>query len=144
VGELTRAELLTFIRSHSLATEASCSGSETPQAAVVGFVVTDDFEVVFDTVEESRKAQNLYQNPNIALVIGGMTAGDERTVQYQGVADMPSGPELERLKELYYAVFPEGRERLDWPGLIYIRAHPSWIRYSDYNQDPPLVVKFEF
>jgi pyridoxine/pyridoxamine 5'-phosphate oxidase len=145
VGELTREDLLPFLRSHSLAVEASCSESHaTPQAAVVGFAVTDNFEVVFDTVDTSRKAQNLRRNPNIALVIGGMTADDERTVQYEGIVDEPSGSELEKLREHYYTVFPEGRERLDWPGLIYIRARPSWMRYSDYNQDPRLVVEFEF
>jgi hypothetical protein len=27
-------------------------------------------------------------------------------------------------------------------GLVYLRARPVWIRYSDYNQDPPLIVEF--
>jgi hypothetical protein len=29
-----------------------------------------------------------------------------------------------------------------WPGLIYVRARPTWIRYSDYNVDPPQIVEF--
>jgi pyridoxine/pyridoxamine 5'-phosphate oxidase len=141
---MTRADLLTFLRRHSLAVEASQSASGAPQAAVVGIIVTDDFEVVFDTIDTSRKAHNLRSNPDIALVIGGMTAGDERTVQFQGVADEPGGPELERLKELYFAGFPDGRERQSWPGLTYVRSRPTWIRYSDFNQDPPLIVEFDF
>lgn len=27
-------------------------------------------------------------------------------------------------------------------GLIYIRVRPTWIRYSDYNVDPPQIVEF--
>jgi hypothetical protein len=28
-----------------------------------------------------------------------------------------------------------------WPGLIYVRVRPTWIRYSDYNVDPPQIVE---
>ena len=45
---MTRAELLHFMRGHSLAIEASVSQSKVPQAAVVGFIVTDDFEIRFE------------------------------------------------------------------------------------------------
>lgn len=140
---LTRAELLQFMRGHSLAVETSVSPSGGPQAAVVGIVVTDDFEVFFDTVDRTRKAQNLRRNPKIAFVIGGLTKGDERTVQYEGVADEPGGAELHRLQELYFIQFPDGRERQSWPGLIYVRARPAWIRYSDFNQAPPEIVEFD-
>jgi hypothetical protein len=52
---MTRHDTLEFIRSHSLAVQASVSPDGSPQAAVVGFIVTDDFGVVFDTVDTSRK-----------------------------------------------------------------------------------------
>jgi pyridoxine/pyridoxamine 5'-phosphate oxidase len=67
---------------------------------MVGFAVTDQFEIVFDTLRTTRKAQNLRQNPHIALVIGGWVPDDERTVQYEGEADEPSGAELDRLKQV--------------------------------------------
>lgn len=139
---ITRPELFAFLRSHSLAVQASVSPSNTPQAAVVGIVVTDELEVFFDTLNTTRKAFNLHRNPRIAFVIGGLMPGDERTVQYEGVSDAPIGAELERLKELYFSRFPDGRERQTWPGLIYVRARPSWIRYSDYNRNPPEIVEF--
>ena len=73
--------LLVFLRRHRLAVQASVSATGSPQAAVVGFAVTDHFEIVFDTLESSRKARNLRQNSRLALVIGGSNDGDERTVQ---------------------------------------------------------------
>ena len=139
---MTRSELLQFMRGHSLAVQASVSPSVAPQAAVVGMVVTDDFEVFFDTLEVTRKMHNLRRNPKIAFVIGGLTNGDERTVQYEGVADEPVGAELEHLKELYFIRFPDGRERQSWQGLVYVRARPTWIRYSDFNRTPPEIVEF--
>lgn len=134
--------LLEFLRQHRVAVEASVSASSGAQAAVVGVAFTDQFEVVFDTLESSRKGRNLRQNPKLALVIGGLLPGDERTVQYEGIADEPSGAELERLKQTYYAVYPDGPSRLQWPGLIYVRVRPTWIRYSDYTLDPPEIVEF--
>jgi general stress protein 26 len=131
------AELLSFMREHSLAVQASVSTSGSAQAAAFGIVVTDDFEVFFDALDESRKVENLRRNPRIAFVIGGTAAGDERTVQYEGLADEPTGAELERLTELYFESFPDGRERQGWPGITYIRARPEWIRYSDFTADPP-------
>ena len=112
------------------------------QAAVVGVAFTDRFEVVFDTVESTRKAKNLRRNAKLAFVIGGLLPGAERTVQYEGVADEPTGDELERVKQVYYAVYPDGPSRLSWPGLIYVRVRPTWIRYSDYTVDPPHIVEF--
>jgi len=134
--------LLQFLRQHRLAVQASVSTAVASQAAVVGIAVTEQFEIVFDTLASTRKVQNLRRNPRLALVIGGLVGGDERTVQYEGIADEPFGVELERLKRVYYAAYPDGPSRLSWPGLTYIRVRPTWIRYSDYNVDPPLIVEF--
>lgn len=136
-----RARLLAFLRGERLAVQASTAVGGSPQAAVVGVAVTDSFELVFDTLASTRKAQNLRQNPKIAFVIGGLEEGNERTVQYEGIADEPSGAELERLQRAYYAVFPDGPSRTSWPGLIYVRVRPIWLRFSDYNVDPPEIVE---
>ncbi len=139
---MTTAHLLEFLRTQRLAVQASRGDSDNIQAAIVGVAITDSFEIVFDTLSTSRKAQNLRANPQIALVIGGWMSGSERTVQYEGTVDEPTGPELERLKAAYFATWPDGPSRAAWPGLIYIRVRPTWIRYSDYTRDPPLITEF--
>lgn len=140
---MTRTELLEFMRAQTNAVQASVSPMGTAQAAVIGIAVTDSFEIVFDTVDTTRKVKNLLLNPSIAFVLGGWTPGDERTVQYEGVVDKPRGAELERLKSIYYAKFPTGRARLSWPGITYLRARPTWIRYRDFNQTPPTVMELD-
>jgi general stress protein 26 len=139
-GRMDRAPLLEFIRRHSLGVEATVSPAGAPQAAVVGFVVNDAFELFFDTLDQTRKFQNLGRDPKIAFVIGW---DEERTVQYEGIADVPRGAELERFQGIYFAKFPEGRERQLWPGLVYVRVRPRWIRYSDFREATPEVVEFE-
>ena len=139
---MTPHDLLRFLQTQRLAVQTSNPASGMPQAAVVGIAVSDRFEIVFDTLASTRKAVNLRQNPRAAFVVGGLTEGDERTAQVEGIADEPSGEELERLKGVYYHVYPDGPSRLSWPGLIYFRVRPNWIRFSDYTQDPPLIVEF--
>ncbi|HEX7960482.1 MAG TPA: pyridoxamine 5'-phosphate oxidase family protein [Terriglobales bacterium] len=141
---MTRAQVLRFMRSQTLAVQASVSSANAPQAAVVGFAISDDFEIIFDCLDSTRKVANLRRNPRCALVIGGLVSGDERTVQYEGIAEEPTGAELERLKEIYFARFPDGRERQHWPGITYIWVRPKWLRYSDFNFSPAEVVEFSF
>jgi uncharacterized protein YhbP (UPF0306 family) len=139
---MNSAVLLEFIRKHRVAVQASVSPATSPQAAVIGIAVSDRFEIVFDTIETTRKAEYLRRNSKVALVIGGLEEGDERTVQFEGEADEPTGTELERLKAVYYSTYPDGPDRANWPGLIYVRVRPTWVRYSDYNVNPPQIIEF--
>jgi hypothetical protein len=141
---MTKADLFDYLRQQKLAVQSSVSEAGVPQSALVGIAVTEALEIVFDTLQSTRKFANLRRNPNVAFVIGGWLYGDERTVQYQGVVDLPVGEELERLKAVYFAAFPEGRTRERWPGLVYVRAKPAWVRYSDFNRAPPEVQEFHF
>ncbi len=136
----TRADLLAFLRTNRYAVQASTGPAAGIQAALVGIAVLDTFEIVFDTIATTRKARNLEEDRRIALVIGGLR-GEEQTVQYEGEADRPAGAELEELREQYFRVFPDGRDRLSWPGLIHVRVRPRWLRYSDFNSTPPLIVE---
>jgi len=101
--------------------------------------VSDALEVVFDTVMTSRKYHNLRADQRIALVIGW---DHEITVQIEGVADFPVGDELDRLRECYFVAYPDGRERLTWPGITHVRVRATWVRYSDFTQDPPRIFEF--
>ena len=133
---MTRAELLSFLRRHRYAVQASTAASGAPQAAVVGIAVTDELEIVFDTLGTSRKAQNLRRDPRIALVVGW---DEEQTVQLEGQVDEPTGDELARLKAVYFAHFPDGPEREHWPDITYVRIRPTWARYSDFRPDGKVV-----
>ena len=135
---MTRAELVGFLRGHKLAIEASLAPDGRPQAAVVGIEVSDQLEIIFDTVTSSRKYQNLVHDSHTALVIGwdgGITA------QIEGVVDFPKGNELHRIRDCYFVPYPDGRDRLTWPGITHVRVRPTWVRYSDFTVTPPRIVE---
>lgn len=134
---MKKAELLDFLQKHRLGVLATVSPNGDPEAAVVGIAVTDRLEVVFDTLDTTRKCHNLRNHANIAFVIGW---DDEMTVQVEGIADEPAGPELDRLKTTYFAAYPDGESRQSWPGITYFRVRPTWARYSDFHDG--MVVEF--
>jgi len=135
---MTREQLVAFIRKHRWGVEASVAEDGHPQAAVVGVAVTDTLELVFDTLDSTRKCANLRHDPRIAFVIGWDEAC---TVQYQGIADEPKGEELARLQAIYFAAFPDGPTRLSWPGITYFRVRPTWLRHSDFTTPTPTIVE---
>lgn|SRR5665213_3284333 len=130
MGSVTRDQLLRFLQAQRLAIVASISPAGDPQSAVVGIAVTDRLEIVFDTLSSTRKCENLRRLPKISVVTGW---DQDITVQYEGLADEPSGQELERLRTCYFGVYPDGVERQGWEGITYFCIRPTWIRYSDFN-----------
>jgi hypothetical protein len=135
---MQRAELIEFLRRYKLAVVASRAADGAPQAAVVGFAVSDRLELIFDTLESTRKYQNLRADPRIALVVGWDHA---ITAQIEGVVDFPGGAELQRIRECYFVPYPDGRDRLAWPGITHARVRPTWLRYSDFTCDPPRILE---
>ncbi len=137
---LTPSQLLSFMRAQPWAIEASVTADGAPQAAVIGVAITDRWELLFDTVSHSRKHQNLLKNPRIAFVIGWE---HECTVQYEGLAEMPPAAELPAVQAAYFDRFPDGPTRQSWPGLVYWRVRPTWIRYSNFAVDPPIIQEWK-
>jgi general stress protein 26 len=128
---MTKEFLYNFIRRYKYGIVSTVSLRNTPESACVGFAVTADLEIIFDTVSDSRKYKNLLLNHNIAFVIG---CRGEQTVQYEGVAKVPDDKELDNLLQTYFEVFPEGKVRKDkWKNIAYFCVTPKWIRYSNFN-----------
>ena len=138
---ITHEEIRAFVRGHKYAVVSTVHENGAPQSAVVGIAVTPLLEIVFDTLSTSRKFANIARDKRASAVIGW---DEERTLQIEGVADMPEYNELERLKAAYYEAWPDGRARAAWPGIAYVRIRPCWLRFSDYNVNPPRTEEMDF
>lgn len=138
---MTEADVSRFVSGCRLGVLSSIAADGSPQSALVGIAVTPELEIVFDTVKTSRKYPNLIARPSCSFVIGW--AG-EQTVQYEGWAEELRPPEQERYQEVYFRAWPDGRSRMSWPAITYFVVRPRWIRYSNFDQDPPLIQEFRF
>lgn len=131
------------MRAHRYAVQSSVAADGRPQSAVVGVAVTDAFEIVFDTVANTRKYVNLSRDPRIAFVMGSLLPDASWALQIEGVTDQPFGDDLARLLRDYVAVFPDGVERQQWAGITYFRVRPTWLRSLDYAPVPPEIVELD-
>ena len=139
---MTEADLYGFLSPYRLAVLSTLAAALSPQSALVGIAVTPSLEIIFDTVDISRKYTNLQQNARCSFVIGWE---GERTVQYEGLAYQITGTsEFRNYFESYCQVWPDAPARQGWKGLVYFIVRPSWIRYSDYDARPPRIEELRF
>ncbi len=134
-------EVFKLMDGERLAVLATVDEDRRVEAALMGFAVTPELEVIFDTVKNSRKYPNLKKNPRVAWVIGCST---EVSVQYEGVAEELEGQKLAKYKKIYFAKFPEGQARENWPDIAYFVVRPKWVRYCDYDPNKRRIEEKEF
>ena len=128
---MTKEFLFEFIRQHKLAVVSTISPGNFSQSALVGIAVTENLEIIFDTVKNSRKYKNISVNRTVSVVIGWE---NETTVQYEGEATELAGENADHFREIYFSAFPDGRERFEkWEGLVHFKISPKWIRYSNFD-----------
>jgi len=140
---MTESELYTFMAKQKLGVLATISQTASPESALVGIAITPQLEIVFDTVKSYRKYPNLITRPACSFVIGGWGSG-EQTVQYEGRAEELKPPHLEHYLATYFQAWPDGPARMSWPGIVHFVVRPTWIRYSDFDQNPALIREFSF
>ena len=138
---MNSADLHHFIAQYKYGVLGTIGESGTPQAALVGIAVTERLEIVFDTVKSSRKYPNLVARPACSFSIGWE---GEQTVQYEGEAEELAGAELDAYLKIYFQAWPDGPARMSWPGIVHFVVRPRWIRYSDFDQRPPVIQEFRF
>ena len=141
---MTESQLYTFLTTHKLGVLGSLSTEGDPQSALMGIAVTSQLEIVFDTIRKLPQVSEPDSGSReCSFTIGGWGQG-EQTVQYEGEAEELRPPDLERYQEIYLKVWPDCLAHMSWPGIVYFAVQPTWIRYSDYDQNPPLIQEFCF
>ena len=136
---MTLEEVFDIAKRKRFLVVSTVNESGAPEAALMGFAVTEENEIVFDTLASSRKVVNLADNPAAALVIGW---DDNISLQIEGLARRPVGDDLASAKAAYFRQWPDGRARETWPDIAYVVVKPKWIRYSNYAAGPPVVEEF--
>jgi len=134
-------EVLRFLEGEKFGVLATAATDGRPEAALMGFAVTPELEIIFDTVRSFRKYPNLKKNPRVAWVIG---CTSEISVQYEGIAVELEGAELEKCKMFYAKKYPDSTGRDKWPDLTYFITRPTWVRYGDYTPGKRWIEEKEF
>jgi general stress protein 26 len=140
IDKAGKLELYRFLTASRYGVLSTVADNGAPEAALVGFAATPDLELIFETIDTTRKYANIRRNPRVAAVIGWE---GEKTLQYEGIADEPDESAVVELKKTYFAILPENANHDGWPGLTYMRIRPRWIRLSNYGK-PWSIEEFHF
>jgi len=119
-----------------------CSVSENlkPQAALVGFGEMDNLSLIFGTSTKTRKFSNLMKNPSVAIVFDD---SEGITVQYEGTISLFENDEFSKYKEAYFRKSAVAKKYENYPNQTYLKVTPVWIRYTNYNTDPPQIFEIK-
>jgi PPOX class probable F420-dependent enzyme len=122
--------LVDHVRTHGDGVVTSLGPDGQPQAAYVAITATDDGELVLDARTTSRKVANVRRDPRVAVVVGGPGG---TTLQCEGLADLPDGPDRDRCAAAYVATFPQFASSLSDPAIVVVRVRLTWARFGDYR-----------
>ncbi len=131
--------LYEFIKQNKFAVLSTISKDNTPQSACVGIAVTSDLKIIFDTTTDSRKYKNLLISSNVSFVIGWANG---QTIQYEGKSTLLGNNPSDEIINTYFSVFPNGIDRKNnWDNITYFIVEPYLIRFSDFNESPPIITE---
>jgi uncharacterized pyridoxamine 5'-phosphate oxidase family protein len=122
-----------FIASRGLAAMATVTHDALPEVAIMGYKVLDDSRLFIGTFRDSRKYQNLKENPRVAFAIGWEGG---KTVQLEGEAYELSGDELETAKAQHLASMPTAAKFVAADQAVFFAVTKKWAKYTDLSKDP--------
>lgn len=112
---------------------STVSPAGNPEAATVECVVTESFQVIFQTFQRYRKYTNLLSHRTIAAVFGW---SGHVSVQFEGEAELLCEELLADSCAYYLRKVPSAKRFMDMEGACLFRIHPLWARYTDISKEP--------
>ena len=134
-------KILNLLKKNTLTVISTINSSGQPNSAVIGFAETDDFEIIFGTYNDSRKYSNLKTNHNTSFAIGW---DGPITVQYEGVAEELTEENSQKYKSIFIKKNPQSAKYEFNPKQRYFLVKPTWLRYTELNQDPWNIIELDF
>lgn len=86
MDEKLKQKVFSFLKSQKLGVIATASPTGKPEAAVVEYMVDENWNIYFFTHEDTRKIKNLKENNKVAIVVG--TTLSLNTLQIDGTAEI--------------------------------------------------------
>jgi len=138
--------ILDFIKTSRVSVLATVLGNGSPHAAAMHYSHSvNPLEIYFSVDKTSLKCQSLLKKKkNKASVVIGFSEQDWLTLQIDGLISIVSDREkLKSVKLIHYKKNPSSKEFENNPNTIFLRFKPKWIRYTDFNFEPPRIILLE-
>lgn len=126
--------ILEHLKAKDLCVLSTVTAEGKSESAVMAYFIKDDFTILMNSEGSTRKIQNILENNQVSIVIGGLN-GDP-TIQIDALAKIADNQQAKDAKEFILLqannlsnYFPESGK--------YIIIAPSWLRWSDFSKNDP-------
>ncbi|HEX8965142.1 MAG TPA: pyridoxamine 5'-phosphate oxidase family protein [Patescibacteria group bacterium] len=140
---MTHEDFYNLLSSHNVAVVSIITPENTPYGACLYYIIDHNLNFFFLTKFNTKKAEYLQKNNNVALTIVDPIA--HITFQAQGKVESVEDPEMHvyimrRISELVSkdkgpAQTPSSKMPTD--GAFVFKVTPNWLRYGDFTKSIP-------
>ena len=136
MNEEQKEKITNFLKDNKFAVLATTSSSGYPESSLVGFSNTENGDIVFRSLSNSRKNQNIKENSKVSVVV---VFGQDswRTLQLEGVARLVVDPKEKTTLEDSHCQKIKAYEKFrDNQMNEYFVVETRWLRYTDLSSSP--------
>ncbi len=134
---LEKITVFLSIQKNKLGAVSTVNADGGPESALVYFTFDNDLNFYFATRDNSRKYQNLIQNPKVAFVMG--QDNPPQTLQLEGIASVIR--DVEGQKHLFPELvglasaknFSAPISQMSTGGLQFVKIAPTWLRLGNFE-----------
>jgi general stress protein 26 len=135
----SKEKVYEFLQSHAVGILSTATTAGIPSASPIYFIVDEDLNFFFVTKSDTKKAQNVKENKNVALTI--VDSGIPLTIQSSGTVEEVQDPQMyaklaeANAKEKGGFSWPPPLSKLESEGfLLLYKFQPSWLRVGDFSE----------
>jgi general stress protein 26 len=133
--EELKNKICEYLASHYYLNLATVSPQGNPMAHTLAYV-SEEAVVYLATNKNTRKVQNIMQNPNVAYTVDEDEPDwfDMQALQVEGRASIITDEkELREVGEIMAAKFPIAADMPPNPDIVMIKIEPEVVYYLDYS-----------
>ncbi len=133
--------ILDFIKNNRVTAFTTMLKDGMPHSAALHYSFNGDTqEFYISTSSDTRKCELLKEAGTCkASAVIGLSEEEWITLQMEGIAEIINDPaEITFVQNIHYAMHPNSAKFKDDPLTIFFKFKPTWYRYTDFNNHPPL------
>ena len=138
------AKVIQFLEKNRVCSLSTQLSDNSPHGAAMHYSIQQNPLLLYFSADRTNKkmAKVLKDNVSKASVVVGFSEEEWVTLQMDGRLTLVAcNDEVNKIKKVHYLKNPTSQEFENDPGTIFLIFKPSWWRYTDYNTDPPKILK---
>ncbi len=143
MNEEQKILIKSFLAKNQLCVISTIDAEGFPNSAAMSFSESDDLEIIFFTLDDTKKFKNIQNNQKVAVTVG-WSFEDFITAQYQGIASQVNINDSLEYVTRHLEKNPFSKNFINNPSEAMFIIKPTYIKYSNLKADPKEVFEVRF